>query len=301
MAMLSSRLKFIAALSSMLMWLLAFTSIAACSSALAENGQRPTPSRETCPRADGAWTAQEKLVWTRSCSGKPADFNKEPGFGGKLDPKAPEGLPESRVLRPEFLRAILLDDKYRRALTPRGVRISGARFKETVDLEDAALMHELWIDESLFESGVNFEGLVSTASVTFDGSKISGPLNLLDARIGRNLYIRKSELTGEVLLANSSVASNLDIGGTKLSGTLWLDGARIGGHVRLNAKAQFDAIHMAGSQLKAQLNLQDSKITGLLDLEALQVDGYVLMDGANLNEVTLDNARLGGLMALMHS
>lgn len=101
--------------------------------------------------ADDHWKPQEQFVWKRVCLGDEANFNIEPGYGGELDPKDPAGLPESRVLSSKFLATILLSDKYRRALTTRGVRITGARFTERVDLQNAELSSELWLERSLLE------------------------------------------------------------------------------------------------------------------------------------------------------
>jgi hypothetical protein len=105
---------------------------------------QPVPADGKCSvPPDEHWTPQEQFVWSRVCFGEEADFNKEPEHGGDLDPKSPDGLPKSRILSSAFLQTILLRDKYRNALTPRGVRIVGARFTEVVDLENAELAHDL--------------------------------------------------------------------------------------------------------------------------------------------------------------
>jgi hypothetical protein len=103
----------------------------------AEDPAQPIPSDGKClVPADEQWTPQEKFVWERVCVGEIANFNyNAPGYGGNLDARKPEGLPSNRILRSSFLETILLKDKYRRALTRRGVLIVGARFAEPVDLE----------------------------------------------------------------------------------------------------------------------------------------------------------------------
>lgn len=115
---------------------------------------QPMPASRECPvPADPTWTKAEQFVWQRVCIGEPANFNIGQKWGGNLDPK--KGLPESRILRPRFLESILLADKYRHALTRRGVQIIGARFTETVDLENAELEHNLLLGWSLLEGGAN--------------------------------------------------------------------------------------------------------------------------------------------------
>jgi len=131
--------------------------------ARSEEGAQPRPIERKCAvPGDETWTPQERFVWARVCIGEEANFNEAPANGGNLDPRKPEGLPENRVLRSSFLETILLQDRYRRTLTRRSVRIVGARFKETVGLEKAELWNGLWLDASLLEGGANFLGLKST-------------------------------------------------------------------------------------------------------------------------------------------
>jgi len=123
----------------------------------AEEPAQPLPADKKCsvPEDEG-WTSQEKFVWHRVCIGETEDFNKEPEYGGSLDPKKPDNWPENRVLRPSFLETILLKDQYRRALTRMGVNIVGARFVEELDLYGAQLGHGLGFYGSLFEKGADF-------------------------------------------------------------------------------------------------------------------------------------------------
>ena len=135
---------------------LSLLALAASIAAHAASPLQPNPANGQCAvPADPAWTEQEKFVWVNVCIGKGADFNQEPGYGGDLDPKSPTGLPESCILRSSFIETILLKDGYRSALTRFGVRITGARFTETVDLRNAELQHDLWLDRSLLEKGAN--------------------------------------------------------------------------------------------------------------------------------------------------
>lgn len=133
---------------------------------------KPALPGETCrTKPLGSWTPQEKWVWKQVCEGKTADFNKAEGYGDKLDPKKPEEWPKSRVLQPKFLETILLHEPYRSALTRYGVRIVGAWFKEPLDLSNATLTQELWLESSLFESDVDLNGLNSSHVISLEGPK----------------------------------------------------------------------------------------------------------------------------------
>src|SRR6266446_5024460 len=65
---------------------------------------------------DSRWTRQEKFVWEHAGVGAVADLNAAPEYGGDRDPTNPAEWPQSRVLRPAFLRTILFEDLYRRTL-----------------------------------------------------------------------------------------------------------------------------------------------------------------------------------------
>jgi hypothetical protein len=79
--------------------------------ARADAPPQPAPPDGNCAvSVDPNWTKQEKFVWTNVCSGKEANFNTEPGYGGNLDPKTVT-LPDNRILRSSFLTTILLADK----------------------------------------------------------------------------------------------------------------------------------------------------------------------------------------------
>jgi hypothetical protein len=74
------------------------------------------------------WGEAEKFVWRKVCAGDAADFNVQ--YGTYLDPGRAEGLPDDRVLSSAFLRTIIDEERYRNALTRRGVRIIGADLRK---------------------------------------------------------------------------------------------------------------------------------------------------------------------------
>jgi hypothetical protein len=137
--------------------------------------QVPLPIAKECHvDGDARWSKQENFVWQKLCIGETANFNEQEGYGGELDPKKPEGFPERRILTPTFLEEVLLDHRYRQALTRRGVRIIGARFNERIDLESAKLAHELWLEKSILEQGANLERLKTPQQIGLWGCKVPG-------------------------------------------------------------------------------------------------------------------------------
>ena len=183
----------------------------------------PFQQTEKCSvPADPQWMPQEKFVWQHVCVGDAANFNVGPDYGGNLDPKRPEGLPDSRILRSSFLETILLADKYRHALTRYGVRIVGARFKGVVDLEDAQLGNNLALDWSLLEGAAVLARLSSTHTIFLDGSVVAGTLNMEDLQLGGGLLIRYAKISA-VDLQDSHVSGQLSLRGSEVTGLVNMD------------------------------------------------------------------------------
>jgi hypothetical protein len=268
----------------------------------AEDVPQPVPAAEgKCSTpADEHWKAQEQFVWRRVCLGDEANFNIEPGYGGDLDPKEPAGLPESRILRSTFLATILLSDGYRHAVTSRGVRIVGARFTENVDLQNAELSSDLWLDRSLFEQGANFRGLRSTRRITLYGSKVTGPLRMAGLEIRGDLSMGgKAEFTA-VDLAAAHVGGYLVLTGSTVGENLNMVGLQVGKNVFMDDKAQFAQVDLTSARV-GWLSLANSRVTGELDMAELHVDGDLLMYQSKFADVLLGLAQVHGNLILANT
>jgi hypothetical protein len=263
--------------------------------ARADEAAQPVPADGVCAvPADQHWSRAEKFVWQRVCVGGTADFNKESGYGNDLDPRKPQGLPESRVLSSAFLETILLKDKYRRALTRRGVRNVGARFQESLDLEGAQLGHELRLERSLLEKGANLYGMGSTHEISLDGSKVAGTLDMETLRAERDLSMSEGAEFAAVSLINARVGGNLNLGGSKVTGKLDMDGARIAGNLFMRQKAEFAEVILRTAHIGGQLSMTNAKVTGDLDMGQIEIGKSLYMrQGAEFAKVDLVDAHVG--------
>jgi hypothetical protein len=208
-------------------------------------------------------------------------------------------LPESRILSSAFLETILLKDKYRRALTRRGVRIVGARFAETLDLENAELGHELWLDQSLLERGANFSRLRSTQLISFQGAKVTGELNMVSLQVARSLFMRNTELA-EVNLGSAHVGGTLELSRSKVTGRLYMDKLSVASSL-LMRNAEFAEVNLGSAHIGGTLELSRSKVTGRLYMDKLSVASSLFMRNAEFAEVNLGSAHVGGSLQLSRS
>jgi hypothetical protein len=232
---------------------------------------QPVPANRQCSvPADPQWTPQENFVWQRVCVGEVADFNKGPNYGGNLDPKTPQGLPESRILRPAFLETILSDDKYRNILTRRGITIIGARLTNTLDLKNVQLRNEFELHWSILEKGANFSGLRSTYSISLTGSKITGPLVMEGLQVERNLNMRAMAQVGGVRFVGAYVGGQLTLSGSQITSPLLMDELQVGQTLFMDG-AQFGDVGLVNVHVGGQLNLVGSKVTGTIVIQGVQV------------------------------
>jgi hypothetical protein len=215
--------------------------------ARSEDLPQPVPANGKCSvPADPQWTPQEKFVWRRVCIGEVADFNKAPGYGGDIDPKSPQGLPDSRILRSAFIETILLKDKYRHALTRRGVVISGARFTETVDLEGAQLEDDFGLFRSLLGKGADLILLRSTHVIALSGSKVIGMLKMNGLQIDQSLLMRNTAEIGQVDLTSAHVGGQLDMNGSQVTGMLNMIGLQANKDLLMYSMIEFDQVYLRG-------------------------------------------------------
>ncbi len=273
--------------------------LAASVNALADSPPQPIPANRQCAvAADPDWTKQEKLVWARVCTGEEANFNEEPGYGGDL---ASSSLPADRILRPSFLETILLKDKFRNALTRFGVRIVGARFTETVDLENAELRHDLSLKRSQLEDGINLTRAETTRRIALDGSTIFGAFDAEDCQINKDLSLHNTNMIGTVNLRRAHIGNVLVLRST-VSDTLNMNGIHVDYDLFLRDRSQLHDVNLVSARIGGQLDLSSSTVTGTLNMDGIHVDyALFLRGGAQFHDVNLVGARVGGQLYLSSS
>jgi len=226
--------------------------------------------------ANERWSPQEKFVWDRVCTGQIADFNKETGYGGDLDPRKLPALPESRILTPAFLETILLNDKYRLALPRQGVRITGARFVDSIDLAGAELRHALRLTWSLLERGANLAELRTARRIAFDGSRVAGTLSMGGIRIDGTLSMTGGVYDSINLIAGE-VGEQIRLEGSRVLGTLDMDALRVHQGLFMREQAVFAEIVLRNAHVDGDVDFSGSKVTGNLTMRGISVGANLIM------------------------
>jgi hypothetical protein len=263
----------------------------------AEATAQPVRPHGKCSvRVEENWKPQERFVWRQVCVGKTANFNEADGYGGALDPTAARGFPANRILSSAFIEAILLKGVYRRALTRNGVRIIGARLTETLKLNDAELGHELWLDGSMLEKGVDFSGLRSMHPISFERSKVLGVLRMERLQLSSSLYMGNKAEFADVLLRNARISEQIDLNDAKVTGALNMDGVQVGS---LNMSGEFAEMILESARVDGLISLNGARVTGKLNMNSLKVGASLFMRAqAEFAEVDLGSAHVGGVIDL---
>jgi hypothetical protein len=236
--------------------------------------------------ATGAWAEapryDEKTNWDWALSqirkDKIADFGERCGGNPrkKLDPRTKTGWEDPcRRISAQFLVDELL--WWKPGPKPR-VRLRGVLLDGRVDLSDAEIIPEVWIDDS----------------------RIEGDLRLADSQWKRLLSLEGSTVTGEffaprlrtesaILLRNhAAVEGDVALGGAKIGGDLDLDSASLGGGMNLNSGTIGGDLFMRDAKFGGDLNLAGAKVAGNLEMNSssfaktvkaghLSVDGSLYM------------------------
>jgi len=268
-------------LSSVALFLLAAVGSVCSYSAERDLKGQPSPPGEVCrvPPEKG-WSPQGKWVWESVCAGKTADFKE---------------WPKSCVLRPEFLKTILLREPYRSALTYKGARIQGARFVEPVDLSDATLIQCMSLVDCTFLKDVTLDRLKTSSFVMLSGSKFRGGLSMNCMKVGGYLWMRDGGEFTEVNLEAAEIDSEVNMSNSKFGGKLDMYGTKVGGDLSLETGAEFAEVELMYAKIDGSVYMANSKFGGKLDMYGTKVGGDLsLGKGAAFTEVKLIYAKIDG-------
>lgn len=247
------------------------------------------------PLKPADWSESERWIWQQARKGRIADFHER---HGRIDPHEPKGWTEERSIRAAFVETILLHEPFRGALPRQGLRISGVWVRESVDLQNAELQHEWWLNASRVEKDVNLVNLRSKSSISFEASVFTGLILAGEARLDRLLVMSGSEFVA-LDLANTNVRESLMLSGAKCAGALDMNGLNVGEDLFMDEGAEFGEVELTGASVGAQVNLAGARVTDKLNMNALNVGKSLFMcEGAEFAEVELTAASVRHQLSL---
>ncbi len=272
-------------------------------SAPSDSGEAGAARRGEMSPPEG-WSAAETWAWAEIRAGQIADFHAR---YGPLDPKTPKGWGDTRKLGRAFLETILLKDPYRSAIPRQGLRIRGAWFPEPIDLTNARVAHELWLDHSRFEAIVQVADMKALGVLSLDGSRFGAKLDMQRLQADSSLFMRGGAEFAEVILRSAKVGGRLEMTGSKFGGMVTMDGLRVDGDLFMSGGAVFGEVNLMGANVVGQLAMVGSSFGGTVDMEAIEVGSHLLIQNGTFAEpvrlifatiksgLNLSGAKLAGL------
>lgn len=240
----------------------------------------------------------------------PAEVTLIEGLGnGVMDSLGTSGLPEAgdetRRVRAELIRYLLLGGPEAPRMHEKGLRLSGAWIVGTLDLEGCRVPRDIGLIDCRFDATpVLLSAIIDT--LAFDGSDLPGlTANRLDAR--GDLLFRGATIRGRIELRGARIGGDLNFDGARLDnpGDRVLQAERIsvrGGALFRGASVR-GGIALPGARIGGSLELIGATIESLegaaVDADSVQVEGDVTLRLARVTgPVSLVTARIGGDMDL---
>ena len=275
--------------------LLGFDTVAAADRPLPGN-----PCPMDLPGKQSDWTEQEHWVWKEVCEYRTADLKKK--YGGKSSSFDAKDWPEKRNLRQRFLKAILMNEPYR-SIPVEGVRISGARFRETLNLENGRLEGSLRLEQSRIDGDLLMEAVKISAGLSLEGTAIFGKAQLMRAKIDGLLNMQNVHVTGELGMEGVEVGHLLMRGARlkaaklswgKIGGTLSMERVEVTGALEMYY-IQSANLDMTDTKL-VNVGLTDASINGRVYLVRARLNGTLNMEGAHLGHLVIQQAKLDNVI-----
>ncbi len=217
----------------------------------------------------------------------------------------PEEETADNLVRAEFLRFLALGGDERAPVHEHGVRLSGAWIAGEVDVEGAAVPHDLVCWKCHFDLTPVFRGASVAGSLILSGSRVPGFSGNRMTCSG-SLFLRdKFSSVGEVRLLGARIGGNLECSGAAFDGqdgdALSADGAEIKGDVFLDDGCSATGnVRLVGSRIGGNLECNSATFDGK-DGDALSADGAEIKGDVFLHRgfsttgrVRLLGARIGG-------
>jgi hypothetical protein len=224
------------------------------------------------------------------------------------------------------LKGVLTQEPWRSGLSSRGLRITGAKVPDPLDLGSARISVEVWLDRSRFEDEVNLESARFDGLLTFDSSTFDKGINADSLEVSSHLFLRNGAevRNAPLVLASAKIRGQLSLDGSTFDKGIKAENLEVSGHlslrngmvrnepfVLLSANVEGD-LQMTGSTLEEGITFQDSVIRGDLfltnttvknatnnkersQISFVQIEGWLDLSGAELPGLDLTGATIGEL------
>jgi hypothetical protein len=227
-----------------------------------------------CYPYDCRWSGLERHIWDQIRAGKEVDlyagykrWTRKPSLEDEQ-----ESCDAQRQVSSQFLQTILFDKTLSQLIQPIGIVVKGALFVEKLDLSNIRTEHEVALECSRFEQGMDLGGFETKGGLSFRESWFFGEADLSGVQIGGNANFEAAYL------------QNIDLHGAHIGHRLNMDGAIVLKDADLKAIQVSSRVSLTrGAYLGGETDLDNAKIGDNLDLSASIFNGPVDLTRIQVN------------------
>jgi len=255
--------------------------------------------------------AAPKGVWA-ACGG-PSSYND--------DPSKADHWGREREVRAELIRWLCVDEKAKKMVDPRGVRVRAAKISGLLDLSYATVLFPLLLHRCGLAKGGILRSITIPA-LDLNGSS-TGPLDLINADVKNDVFFGEGfSAAGKVSLLGARIGGGLECSGGRFSnpdddalsaddaevkGNLFLDegfsavgnvsllGARVGGDLQCSngtfSSPGADALSAGRAEIRGNVYLDKQfSADGAVQLVGSQIGGNLNCSGGSFGSLFLRRA-----------
>jgi hypothetical protein len=253
------------------------------------------------PRDGAETTTTVDWAWARIRNGEIADFYKR---CGDLDSHAEAGWDNKcRRIPARVLVEMLTNPKWQGPVRRYRIRLRGVLIDGTVDLSDADITPEVWVDRSKIEGDLNIAGTRWQRPLSLRGTVIVGNLLAPSMRAESDIELNNhAAIEGDVILVGAAVGGTLDMRNSSFAKLLGADQLGVAGSMMMS-NATFDGdVRLVGAKIGGQLVMDDSSFSRKVAASSLKVGRELFMGDAKFSSnVDLAGAHIDGIFLMDNS
>ena len=246
--------------------------------------RRPV-SRPVPPRPE--WLPSEKWAWSRIREGRPADFNGRDGVWYYPLPNHPEAWDATRLIRPAFLRDILLHSPWKDAVPPGRLEIIGAWIPEELNLGSSHIKMDLNLECCRFEAKLDLMGSNFDYALNLSSSFIAGPLELDGIRIHDDLILENIYLQSKLSMIGAGIDGQLSLEKSMLREEGIMEGVNVKGGIFLCECFCRESLGLNYATTKLSLCIEGFH-SPFLDLSQTKVGAIIFDSQTEIKEAVFD-------------
>ena len=209
------------------------------------------PSTGVAKRSAGELNATEEWVVTQTRGGEIADLSKQ----------FPDKEKDKRKLSAHFLEELMTGALPGIKLHRHGVRIIGAIIDEPVDLENAQIPCEAWLEHCQFNASANFNGANVAGTISFENSAFKADAGFNSMKVGRAVF-NDAVFEGPVDFVAADVAGNFEMNAAKFQNkekTADFSGMKVGGYAFFKSAVFEGAADFGSADIAGNLQAQGAR------------------------------------------